>query len=310
MRQSLTRRVLAVSLFGASVLGTFLPNTAARAADWRDQYKELTFGIYSSENQRDAVARFEPFAAYLTQKLGVPVRITWGTDYAAVIEALRSSKVQFARIGAANYALGHKVMGDKITPVGLDETQDGSTGYYSVIVVKTDSPYHTLQDLKGKVLAWADPNSTSGYAVPLYFMKKAGIDPASFFSATPFSGSHELGVVGVVNGTFDAAADDAISDTRSNALRMEAKGMVPKGSTRIIWKSGLIPNGPYVMRTDLPTDLKAAFTAALMSASKDAPDAYNGINMGDAKTVVPVTNKDYEDVIAITQANDAARRKH
>src|ERR1700758_5623169 len=60
-------------------------------------------------------------------------------DYAEVIEALRSSKIQFARIGAANYALGRKVMGDKIAPVGLDETQDGSTGYYSVIVVKADS---------------------------------------------------------------------------------------------------------------------------------------------------------------------------
>ena len=91
---------------------------------------------------------------------------------------------------------------------------------------------------------------------------------------------------------------------------MEAKGMVPKGSTRIIWKSGLIPNGPYVTRADLPADLRADFTAAVLSAATDAPDAYRGINMGDAKTAVPVTNKDYADIIAITQANDAARRKH
>ena len=310
MRHSLTRRALAASLIGSSVFGTALLAAAPARADWRDQYKELAFGISSSENQRDAVARFEPFAAYLTQKLGRPVKIIWGTDYAAVIEALHSSKIQFATIGAANYALGRKVMGDKIEPVGVDKAQDGSTGYYSVIVVKTDSPYHTLQDLKGKVLAWADPNSTSGYAVPLYFMKKNGIDPATFFSATPFSGSHELGVVGVVNGTFDAAADDWTSSIHSNALRMEAKGMVPKGSTRIIWKSGLIPNGPYVTRTDLPADLRADFTAALMSVSKEAPDVYRGIVGADANTIVPATNKDYEDIIAITQANDAARRKH
>lgn len=306
MRHFLTRRAFSTMMLATSALGT----ASARAADWRGQYKEVSFGISSSENQRDAVARYEPFAAYLTKKLGVPVRIVWGTDYAAVIEALHSSKIQFARIGAANYALGYKVMGDKIAPVGVDETMDGSTGYYSVVVVKTGSSYHALADLKGKVLAWCDPNSTSGYAVPLYFMKKSGIDPATFFAATPFSGSHELGVVGVVNGTFDAAADDAVSDTRSNALRMEEKGMVPKGSTRIIWKSGLIPNGPYVVRTDLPEELKTAFTAAILAVASEQPEVYRDINLGDAKTVVPASHKDYLDIIAITQANDAARRKH
>ena len=117
-------------------------------------------------------------------------------------------------------------------------------------------------------------------------------------------------MVGVVNGTFDAAADDWSSDTHSNVLRMEAKGMVPKGSTRIIWKSGLIPNGPYVTRTDLPADLQADFTAALMAVAKDAPDVYRGVVGADANAIVPASNKDYEDIIAITQANDAARRKH
>lgn len=149
--------------------------------------KELSFGVSSAENERDAVARFEPFAGYLTRKLGVPVHVLWSSDYAAVIQALKSNRIQFARIGAANYALGRKVMGDRIEPVGTDQAEDGSTGYYSVVVVRADSPYHSLADLRGKILAWADPNSGSGYAVPLYYMKKQGIDPATFFSNTPFS---------------------------------------------------------------------------------------------------------------------------
>jgi phosphonate transport system substrate-binding protein len=201
-------------------------------------------------------------------------------------------------------------MGDKIAPVGTDQQTDGSTGYYSVVVVRADSPYQKLEDLKGKVLAWADPNSTSGYAVPLYFMKKNGIDPATFFSKTPFSGSHELGVIGVVNGTFDAAADDLVSDTRSNVTRMEEKGMIGKGLTRNIWKSGLIPNGPYVMRTDLPADLQSAFRDALLSLAKEEPETYRALGLGDVKQIVPVTNADYADVIAITEANDAERRQH
>ncbi|HTJ59115.1 MAG TPA: phosphonate ABC transporter substrate-binding protein [Devosiaceae bacterium] len=306
MISRLTRRaVVAALLAGASLLSS-LP----AMADWHDQFKELNFGISSSENQRDAVARFQPFAAYMTKKLGVPVHIQWGTDYAAVIEALHSSKIQFATIGAANYALGRKVMGNNITAVATSEDNFGSTGYHSVIVVRTDSPYKTLADLKGKVLAWADPNSTSGYAVPLYFMKKNGIDPSTYFSKTPFSGSHELGVVGVVNGTFDAAADDWTSPEQSNVKRMEQKGMVPKGSTRIIWTSGLIPNGPYVVRTDLPADLKKAFTDAILSLPTDDPAAYKALNGGEDKAIVPIKDSDYNDIIAITQANDADRHKH
>jgi phosphonate transport system substrate-binding protein len=296
----------ATVIAGTTILAALLP----AKADWHDQYKELSFGISSSENQRDAVARYEPFAAYLTKKLGVPVHILWGTDYAAVIQAMNSSKIQFAKIGAADYALGRKVMGDKIAPVGTDQQQDGSTGYYSVIVVRADSSYQKIEDLKGKVLAWADPNSTSGYAVPLYFMKKNGIDPATFFSNTPFSGSHELGVIGVVNGTFDAAADDWVSDQRSNVTRMEDKGMIGKGLTRDIWKSGLIPNPPYVVRTDLPTDLKKGFADAMLSLAKEEPQTYAALGLGDVKQIVPVTNDDYADIIAITQANDAERRKH
>jgi phosphonate transport system substrate-binding protein len=302
----LLTRVLATLI----AAGAFLAALPHAKADWRDQYKELSFGISSSENQRDAVARFEPFAAYMTKKLGVPVHILWGTDYAAIIQAMNSSKIQFAKIGSANYALGHKVMGDKIAPVGTDQDQSGSTGYYSVVVVRADSPYQKLEDLKGKVLAWADPNSTSGYAVPLYFMKKSGIDPATFFSKTPFSGSHELGVIGVVNGTFDAAADDLVSDTRSNVTRMEEKSMIAKGLTRNIWKSGLIPNGPYVMRTDLPNDLQSAYRDALLSLAREEPATYHDLGLGDVKQIVPVSNDDYADVIAITQANDAERRQH
>lgn len=290
--------------------GALLAAVLPAKADWRDKYKELSFGITSVENERDAVARYEPFAAYLTKKLGVPVHILWGTDYAAVIQALNSSKIQFAAVGAANYALGRKVMGDAISVVATNEDNYGSTGYHSVIVVKADSPYRKLEDLKGKVLAWADPNSTSGYAVPLYFMKKQGIDPAIFFAKTPVSGSHELGVIGVVNGTFDAAADTWSNAQMSNVQRMELKKMIPEGSTRNIWMSSLIPNPPYVLRTDLPPELKDGFTDALLSLPTDDPAAYHDLNDGTLKAIVPVTNDDYADIVAITLANDADRRKH
>lgn len=301
-----TRRVaLAAMLAGTTLLSAAVP----AMADWHDQYKEIDFGITSSENQRDAVARYQGFADYMTKKLGVPFKIHWGTDYAAIIEALHTGKVQAATIGSANFALGDKVMGKMIEPFATSQSKDGSIGYYSVIVVRKDSPYHSVQDLKGKVLAWADPNSTSGYAVPSYLLRKSGIDPDTFFAKTPFSGSHELGIVGVVNGTFDAAADDETNDNASNVTRMEKKGMIPAGQTRNIWKSDLIPNGPWVVRADLPADLKAAFEAAVMAFPKEDPTDFSQLGLGDTAALVPIDRANYDTIISVVRANDAMRHQ-
>lgn len=299
------RTALAAVLAGTTLLSAVLP----AMADWHDQYKEFDFGITSSENQRDAVARYQGFANYMSKKLGIPFKIHWGTDYAAIIEALHTGKIQGAVIGSANFALGDKVMGKMIEPFGTSQSKDGAIGYYSVIVVRKDSPYKSVQDLKGKVLAWADPNSTSGYAVPSYYLRKAGIDPATFFGKTPFSGSHEMGIVGVVNGTFDAAADDEDSDTVSNVTRMVKKGMIPAGQTRNIWKSGLIPNGPWVVRADLPPDLKSAYENAVFAFAKEDPADFADLGFGDTAAIVPIDRAHYDGIIAVVRANDAERHQ-
>src|SRR5687767_7591625 len=93
------------------------------------------------------------YAAYLTKKLGVPVNVVRGTDYAAVVEAMRAGQVQFASIGPANYALANKVMGDLITPVAVQRDKEGALGYYSVIAVRADSTYQSIEDIKGKSFA-------------------------------------------------------------------------------------------------------------------------------------------------------------
>src|SRR5690349_14396260 len=134
---TLTRRGLAAALVSLALVSPVL------AQDWRSEYPELTIGVSSGENETDAIARNQ--------------------HYAAVIEAMRAGHVQIASVGPAAYALARKVMGDEIAPVAVTLDQDGNLGYYSVIAVRADSPYQTLADIKGKSFAFADPNSTSGY---------------------------------------------------------------------------------------------------------------------------------------------------
>jgi len=77
----------------------------------------------------------------------------------------------------------------------IDVNSDGSKGYYSVFYVMAKSPYQKIEDLKGKNLGLVDPNSTSGYNMPLYTLDKLGISPDTFFGKTQVTGSHENAVL-------------------------------------------------------------------------------------------------------------------
>lgn len=302
---TLTRRGLAAALVSLALVSPVL------AQDWRSEYPELTIGVSSGENETDAIARNQPYADYLSRELGVPVKMIRGTDYAAVIEAMRAGHVQIASVGPAAYALARKVMGDEIAPVAVTLDQDGNLGYYSVIAVRADSPYQTLADIKGKSFAFADPNSTSGYAVPSYYLStELNTSADEYFSEVAFSGGHEQSVMALVNGTFEAVATHWRNETAGNIQTMEKKGLIQPGSTRIIWTSPVIPNTPVMINTTLPQELQDEFKAALMAFPEKDPEGFATYSNGTSSGYVEAKHEDYLDVVAITEFNAEQRRKN
>lgn len=290
----------AVLAFGAS---------AARADDWKSKYKELTFAVVPAENASGVSDRYTPFTAYLSKELGVPVKLRIANDYAAVIEGQRAGNIQIAHYGPASYATAY-MTGVKTEPFVTNRNNEGAVGYYSVIYVKADSPYKTIQDLKGKSIAFVDPNSTSGYNAPRFFLHKAGIDVDTFFSKSVITGSHENGVIALAKGTVDCAADWWDSDEESNLTRMAAKGMVKKEDFRIVFKSGLLAGSPYAYLSDMPGDLKQAIVKAFMDAPTKDPAAFARLSDGKDKEFVAVTHKDYQDTVDMIQFVNDMRKKH
>jgi phosphonate transport system substrate-binding protein len=218
----------------AAVLTISIGLVSVAGADWREQFKEVKIGILSGENERDRIQRYTPFAKYMTKVLGVPVKIFTASSYAGVMQAMAADQIEFAFYGSSSYAGAWVEMKGNVVPLLTRVMDNGSTGYFSVVVVRSDSPYKNLDDLKGKTLAFADPNSTSGYAVPYYNLKKLGYDPETFFGSIPFSGAHETGVLGVYNGQYDAAATNIKSETAGHPQRMAEKGMIKPGSIKWI----------------------------------------------------------------------------
>jgi phosphonate transport system substrate-binding protein len=175
------------------------------SADWRDKYKLIKIGAVTVENQTATITRFKPFVDYLEKKLGIKAEIFTASDYAGIVQALSAGQIHLGRLGGAAYAAGYIDSKGGIEPLVMNVEPDGGRGYHSVLIVRSDSPYKSIEDLKGKSLAWADPNSTSGYLVPNAALRDAGVDPQKHFSRTVFSGGHEQSVLGVLKGNFDSA---------------------------------------------------------------------------------------------------------
>jgi len=278
-------------------------------------FSELVFAVVPAENASGVMDRFGPFVAYLSQAIGIKVTLRVANDYAAVIEGQRAGNVQIAEYGPASFSKA-RIIGVKTDAFAIKVNSDGSLGYYSVFYVRSDSPYKTIQDLKGKNLGLVDPNSTSGYNMPMYKLDKLGIRPDSFFSKVVITGSHENAVLALAQGTVDVCANWWDNDGDSNLTRMLTKGMVrdksgntlAKNDFRIVLTSDLIINSPLALLTDLPEDLKATIKKAFFEGPAKAPEAFAKLSDGKDKPWEPITNADYDDTVKLVRFVDSLRK--
>lgn len=305
-----SRRTL---LAAAAVLTLASP---ALAQDWKASYPELTFAIIPAENASGVVERYQPFMDYLSKAIGTKVTLRVANDYAAVIEGQRAGNIHIASYGPASFARA-LVTGVKTEAFGIEVNSDGAKGYNSVFYVRADSPYQKIEDLKGKNVGLVDPNSTSGYNMPLYSLDKMGIKPTEFFGKIVITGSHENAVLALAQGTVDTAANFWNSDDDSNLTRMLNKGMVKdangklltKADFRIIVKSPLIINSPVAYLADLPAELKARIRDAFFNAAKTDKAAFDKLSDGKNQPWQPIDNEAYADTIKLIQFVDSLRKK-
>src|SRR6201991_4843393 len=291
----LTRRLALGAAVGTAALAGTAPAQAGKS-----KYPELVLAVVPAENASGVTERYAPFVEYLSKELGTKVTLRVANDYAAVIEGQRNGSIQIAGYGPASYARA-VVTGVKVEPFCTTVNNDGTIGYYSVFYVLADSPYKSIEDLKGKNLGLVDPNSTSGNNVPRFELNKMGIVNAEgYFGKVVFTGSHENAVLALSQGTVDVAANQWTSDDDSTLAQMLTKGMLKnadgtpmkKDDFRIVHKSAPILNGPYAYNSDLPADLKAAIAKACAEAPTKDKAAFARLSDGQKKAFTPATTKD------------------
>jgi phosphonate transport system substrate-binding protein len=325
----LTRRHLAGLLAGAALLpgaalaqrrtldaATAMPAAGERA--WKAQIPVLRIGLLGGENESDRMGRFSGYQKLLEETFKVPVRLFPASDYAGVLQAFSARQIEMAGLGASAYAGAWLDTNGGIEPIVVPEESDGSVSYISVMVVRADSGITSLEQMRGKSLAWADPNSTSGYLIPRFALRQGGIDPegSKYFSRTGFAGGHEQGVVAVLQRQYDAAVtwasgqgNEAEGFSRGNLHAMVEKKMLDMKDLRIIWRSTPIPNGPTAVRTDLPAEFKEDMTLFHLALPKSHPAIYRDVERGGGTGYREAKHEDFQLIVDLRKAEANERRR-
>jgi phosphonate transport system substrate-binding protein len=256
----------------ATLLGVaLLAATVVEAAEIKpEEIKELNFGIISTESTQGLKKGFEPFLEDMSKALGMKVNAFFASDYAGVIEGMRFGKVQIAWFGNKSAMEAVDRSNGEIFAQTVDK--DGNPGYWSFLVVHKDSPYTSVDDIvknaKDLNFANGDPNSTSGYLIPNYYLwAQRGLDPMKTFKRV-VNGNHETNLLSVATRKVDFAtcSSEAYSKLQKSQPEMAAQ-------VKPIWKSPLIPSDPLVWRKDLSREQKARIKGFILSYGRVGQDS-------------------------------------
>lgn len=276
-----------------------------------DAPKQLNLGILGGQNATQQIGDNQCVKTFFDKELGVDTQMRNASDYSGVIQGLLGGKIDMVlSMSPASFASVYLQDPKAVDVVGIVvDDKDQSRGYHSVVIVKADSPYKKLEDLKGKSFGMADPDSTSGFLMPNQTFKKefgGSVDDKynNTFSSVTFSGGHEQDILGVLNNQFDGAVTwtslvgDRNSGYSSGAfgrlIRMDHPDLMKQ--IRIIWQSPLIPNGPVLVSNKLPADFKAKVVAAIKKLDKENHACFVKA-VGGKQHIGDATVADYQNII-------------
>jgi len=245
------RRVLSVLALGLATLSVHA--------------QDINFGIIATDSASAQRERWEPFFKDMEKKTGLKVTAFYAPDYAGVIEAMRFNKVQVAWYGnkAAMEAVD-RANGEVFAQVMY---ADGTFGYNGLLITHKDSPYKTLDDVlrnsKNINFGIGDPNSTSGFLVPTFYVfAQNNVDYRTAFK-TVRNASHGANIQAVLAKQVDVATNNT-----EDVAKLEASKPELFSQLRVLWKSPLIPSDPFVWRKDLDPAVRAKIKDFVLGYAK------------------------------------------
>ena len=252
------------------------------------QAQEINFGLISTESSQNLKQNWLPLFDDLERQTGIKAKPFFASDYAGIIEGMRFKKVQAAWLGNKSAIEAVDRSGAEVFAQQVSAT--GTLGYYSHLVVHRDSPFNSVEDIlkNAKSLSFGngDPNSTSGFLVPgFYVFAKNNVDSKKIFKVTR-AANHETNLLTVASKQVDVAT------ANSEALeKLEALQPAKFKEIKVIWTSPLIASDPLLMLKDLPEATKKKLKDFFFSYGKtDAKEKEILMNINKLAGFQPSTN--------------------
>lgn len=222
----------------------------------------LVLAFIPQENPEKLLGDIDQITAYLSEELALSVEGFVTQDHAAAVEALRNGDADISFMGALPYVLAHDQTGAEVI---LAEVYRGSPVYTGRIFVRKDSGIETLENLRDKSIAFADPISESGYLYPLDEFVQAGLlargeDPQNFFDTVYFAGGYQQSLQAVINGFVDAAGASQYAELL----------VAPDQLEELTWiaESDPIPSHVVLVRNGLDPGRAEAFKQVMLKLNE------------------------------------------
>jgi len=253
---------------------------------WKDIGSEknpiLFAAVPSGETER-VLTGFEEMADLIFDSTGLVIEPFVATSYAGVIEAMCQDepKAHMSALATFSYVLASAKGCAEVATVS---TRYGAAFYNGQFLVKADSDFETIEDLKGATWCVSEKLSTSGVVIPTIMFKAVGIDAATDMGEMVEAGSHEAAAAGLYNGDCDFAT--TYIDART---RIEEDYPDIMEVTKVIAVEPDIPNDGIQFVTGFPEDVKATLVKAILAlfetdeglAAMDAAYQWSGMEEHD-----------------------------
>lgn len=245
----------------------FLPFFICFVFFFASQAKEpLIFLISPMTSPVSNISKFQPLVNYLEKRLGQKILLKQRKSYQEINELLEKNKAHFAYVCTGGYIHGRKKFRLELLAIPVI---NGNTFYHAYIIVNKHKGFNSIEDLRGKIFAYTDPLSLSGYFYINSYLRKKGEDPKKFFRKTYFTWSHEKSLEAVAIGLADGASVESLlldeMIKRKNPLTKEIK---------IIFKSPPLGIPPFVVSPSFPEGEKLKLLKILLTMDKD-PEGKN-----------------------------------
>jgi len=276
-------------ILGLVALCVLVSLGAARPAFGADG---LHLVLTPSQKPTDLMATGDEFGKVITTLTGIPVRVTVASDYAAVIEALRNRTADLAFVHPGGYVLASR---EAKATIMVRNLWHGKSSFTSRIYVRRESGLKTLEELRGKTMAFIDPASSSGYIYPMVLLIQRGLvknrDPKTFFREVVFAGAHDAGMRALLNSHVDALASFDMAREQYLSDPAERERIV------VVAETPEIPEAGIAARDGLDAATFAKVRAALLQIR--AP-AYAALlkRLYEIDGFAPADDRDYDPVRA------------